>query len=93
MKVEVVYAMPDRAWSVMLELPSSASVGDAVELALAQKEFATLTDELDLAGYGIWGRQVGKDARLQEGDRVELLRPLEADPMSQRRARAERSRD
>jgi uncharacterized protein len=38
-------------------------------------------------GLAIWGRRVVDEEPLRDGDRVELLRPLTADPMETRRRR------
>jgi len=60
-------------------------------------ESSGLVDEvvgLDLEGasFGIHGRVVSADQRLREGDRIELLRPLRADPKEVRRALAAEGR-
>lgn len=82
--VEVLLALPQRAWSVMLSLADGATVGDALEHATAQ------LPQLAETGwrYGIHGRLVTLKTLLRDGDRIELLRPLLADPMDQRRRRA-----
>jgi len=41
---------------------------------------------------GIWGRAASPDAGLRDGDRVELYRPLAADPQEARRLRARKVR-
>lgn len=84
LKVEVLLAMPNRAWSVALTLPAGATVGEALELARPQLPPLDGTDW----SYGIYGRLVTPDTLLRDGDRIELLRPLLADPMDQRRRRA-----
>lgn len=83
-QVEVLLALPDRAWSVPLLLADGATVGDALQQATPQ-----LPSLLDIDwSYGIFGRLVTAATLLRDGDRVELLRPLQADPMDQRRRRA-----
>jgi putative ubiquitin-RnfH superfamily antitoxin RatB of RatAB toxin-antitoxin module len=83
-EVEVVYALPQREERVRLRLPEGATVRDALEksglLPLARGK------------VGIFGRVVGADARLKPGDRVEIYRPLAADPKEARRRRAARRR-
>jgi putative ubiquitin-RnfH superfamily antitoxin RatB of RatAB toxin-antitoxin module len=88
LKVEVVYATPERQMSYMLELEEGATVGDAVARSGALAEFP----EIDLTRnrVGIYGRLVTLGARLGDGDRVEILRPLVADPKEARRRRAAR---
>lgn len=83
MKVEVVLAWPRRFESVVLELQEGATVADAVAMA----GFANATD---VAGYAVFGVIAEANARLRDGDRVELLRPLLADPKEARRRRAQK---
>ena len=85
--VDVVYARPDRSWTITLRLPVGATVGDAIRAAdLA----AHLGMPPEVAGIAIHGRVAEEAMRLRDGDRVELLRPLRADPKQARRARAAR---
>ena len=82
MKVEVVMAWPRRFESTWLELPDGATVGDAVErCGLPMDEVVALA---------VHGVRVERDAALRDGDRIELLRPLQADPKDARRRRAAR---
>jgi putative ubiquitin-RnfH superfamily antitoxin RatB of RatAB toxin-antitoxin module len=82
--VSVVYALPERYWCVELRLPAGATVGDALAAAaLAAPGLAISPDRL-----AVFGRVVGPEAPLHEGDRVEILRPLAIDPKDARRARA-----
>ncbi|WP_166207348.1 RnfH family protein [Cognatiluteimonas telluris] len=84
MRVEVVRAWPRRLESLALELPATATVADAV---------AACGWSMDgIAAIAIFGRPVAGAARLHEGDRIELLRPLLADPKDARRRRASRLR-
>ncbi len=86
--VEVVCAEPGRAWRVALVLPDGAS-------ALAAAEASGLAARLpggtiDPEGLAVFGRPVQAGAMLRDGDRLELLRPLRADPRQQRRERAKK---
>lgn len=80
MKVQLVRAWPDRHEAEELELAKGATVDDA--LALTRLPLA------GVAGVAIHGVRVRGDAALAEGDRVELLGPLLADPKDSRRRRA-----
>ena len=79
MRVEVVQAHADRAEIVKLELPAGATVRDALVAA-----------GIDSQRVGIFGKRVSADARLADGDRVEVYRPLQIDPKQARRQRARR---
>jgi len=86
MRVTVALAMPGRQEVIDLDLPEGASVGDA----LAAADLGARLPGIDLAGLdtGVWGARVPRETVLREGDRVELYRPLEADPKEMRRRRA-----
>lgn len=85
-RIEVVYALPDRAFRKTLLLPAGATVREAIELSglLAERP------EIDLASnrVGVFGRLKGLNDMLRDGDRVEIYRPLKADPKEARRKRA-----
>lgn len=80
-RVEVVLAWPERAASRLLELAEGATVADAITAAAIEGSDACPA----VAVHGVVARG---DQRLHDGDRVELLRPLLADPKDNRRRRA-----
>jgi hypothetical protein len=82
--IEVVYALPGRQVVRRIELPEGSTVGDAIEASGLGREFP----EIDPGLVGIFGKRVRADARLRDGERVELYRPLQADPKEVRRRRA-----
>ncbi|MBE0622728.1 MAG: RnfH family protein [Burkholderiales bacterium] len=84
MRVEVVYALPRKQERVMLDLVSGSSVQDAIQ--------ASGLGQIALGRVGIWGRPVSPETRLREQDRVEIYRPLTADPKEVRRKRAAKTR-
>jgi hypothetical protein len=79
LRIEVVQAHADRVEIVKLELPAGATVRDALAAA-----------GIDSQRVGIFGKRVSADARLADGDRVEVYRPLQIDPKQARRQRARR---
>ncbi|SBV36073.1 hypothetical protein STPYR_11003 [uncultured Stenotrophomonas sp.] len=81
MRVEVVLAWPDRYLRRELELPEGCAVAEAVEAAALDVAGETVA----IAVHGVLARPA---QALHEGDRVELLRPLLADPKENRRRRA-----
>jgi putative ubiquitin-RnfH superfamily antitoxin RatB of RatAB toxin-antitoxin module len=87
-RVEVIYALPDRAWSAVLDLP----IGAIASEALAGSGFAMRIPGFnpESLGYAIFGKTISATTLLRDGDRLELLRPLIADPKQARRARAKR---
>jgi putative ubiquitin-RnfH superfamily antitoxin RatB of RatAB toxin-antitoxin module len=82
-RVEVVLALPRRFRAVVLDLPATATVADAVAASGLPLE--------GIDGLALHGQRVAEHARLREGDRVELLRPLQMDPKEARRRRAARA--
>ena len=82
MRVEVVYALADAQEVVVLDLPEDATAGEAVAASGLPAD----------SQLGIAGKRVAAGQRLHDGDRVEILRPLSADPNEARRGRALRSR-
>jgi len=86
LRVELVHAWPDRCWRLPLSLPAGARVGDAMDAASAA--LAGVGLELEGLGLAVFGRSVGRATPLHDGDRIELLRPLQASPMQARASRA-----
>lgn len=82
MKVEVIAAWPDRFETRTLELPDDSTASEACSAS-------GLAEGYPLAGFAVFGRRVGEDAVLHEGDRLELLRAMAIDPKEARRRRAE----
>jgi len=87
MRVEVVYALPQQQERVLLDLAADSTVLEAIEASgLLQRLL-----QIELGRVGIWGRPASPDTRLRERDRVEIYRPLTADPKEARRKRAARA--
>jgi hypothetical protein len=84
--VEICYAEPDRAMRIALDLPAGVTVAEAVLASGIVERLGPTAAGLTCA---VFGRRVESDTVLEEGDRVELLRPLAVDPKQARRLRAE----
>jgi putative ubiquitin-RnfH superfamily antitoxin RatB of RatAB toxin-antitoxin module len=84
--VTVVYALPESATEIELTLPAGATVADALE----RSGIAARHPEAEQARcpVGIFGRRVERSTALSDGDRVEIYRPLVAEPKEARRRRA-----
>jgi hypothetical protein len=85
--VEVIYALPHVQMLVPLTVPEGTTVEAAIRLSGVLEKFA----EIDLASarVGIWNKAAELSSVLREKDRVEIYRPLIADPKEVRRKRAE----
>lgn len=88
--VEVAYARPREQVLLTLRLPVGATVRDAIERSGVRERFPEIN--LDVQKVGIFGRLSGLDEVLGDFDRVEIYRPLSADPKDLRRQRARLSR-
>ena len=86
--VTLVYASHDRQVSHALQLPAGSTIADAV----SESGIALAFPEVDFksAAKGIYGEKAPDDRVLQDGDRVEIYRPLAIDPKEARRQRAQR---
>lgn len=85
-KIEVAYALPDKQ-----ELSTvNMSPNSTVQQAIAQSGVLERYREIDLAvnKVGIFGKLTKLSQSLRDGDRVEIYRPLIADPKEVRRQRA-----
>jgi hypothetical protein len=85
LNVRVALALPARQQVIALQLEEGATVADALHAAKAQEFFGI---EIGRLSCGIWGKACAMDAKLRDGDRVEVYRPLRADPKAMRRERA-----
>lgn len=86
MQVEIVFALPERQALLALEVGEGSTVADVIAQSGIGRTFPAVA-LADLQA-GIWGRPVGRDHAVREGDRVELYRPLEMDPKEARRLKA-----
>ena len=86
--VEIVYALPDRQVLRRILLPDGSTVEDAIQVSGLRAAFP----EMDTTHVGIHGEPVPLTTVLRDRDRVEIYRPLRADPKEVRRTRASKKR-
>ncbi len=88
--VEVAYAMPDVQPIIAFEMDAGASV----EEAIMRSGLLAVFPDIDLAvnKVGIFGKLTRLTVVLKDRDRVEIYRPLIADPKESRRQRAAQGR-
>ncbi|WJF89193.1 RnfH family protein [Paraburkholderia bonniea] len=90
LSVEVCYALPDQQTRIMVTLPRGATLQQAlVRSAILQRH-----PEIDLERQkvGVFGKLKPLDTLLADHDRVEIYRPLTADPKTARARRVNKSR-
>jgi putative ubiquitin-RnfH superfamily antitoxin RatB of RatAB toxin-antitoxin module len=86
-QLEIAYALPGK--QVLMSIQAQPDI--SAEQAIRQSGILTKCPEIDLAKnkIGIFGKLSKLDTLLRDGDRVEIYRPLIADPKEVRKKRAE----
>jgi hypothetical protein len=84
--VEIVYALPHVQVVARLRVPR----GTTIEQALVLSNITARHPEINIntVPVGIFGRRLSTDVVLNDHDRIEIYRPLLADPKRSRRTRA-----
>ena len=90
-KVEVAYALPHKQALLETEVAAGATVMDAARQCGISERFGGI--DLDNAKFGLFGKVVLSTQALKEGDRVEIYRPLVADPKDVRKTRAAKAKE
>jgi len=87
MRIEVAYALHDHQTVLEVDLPPGCTAGEAV----TRSGILDRHPEIEWPGtpIGVFGDKVALDRPLEEGDRVEIYRPLKLDPKERRRRRAQ----
>jgi putative ubiquitin-RnfH superfamily antitoxin RatB of RatAB toxin-antitoxin module len=89
--VEVAYALPHKQAIVEVRVAAGATALEAARQSGIAGKFDGI--DLDNAKFGVFGKVVSPGQALREGDRVEIYRPLIADPKEVRKARAARAKE
>ena len=85
-QIEVAYALPERQVIARLSAKAGITAAEAIELSGIRKLFPGIEVQPVI---GIFSRKVSPDYRMQSGERLEIYRPLLADPKEVRRQKAE----
>ncbi|MDZ3995332.1 RnfH family protein [Pseudomonas sp. Teo4] len=93
LSIEVAYATPERQWLLACKVASGTTVREALRLSGIAVEVAGL--DVEGCPVGIFGKVVSDPAirQVEEGDRLEVYRPLLVDPKEARKQRAAKARD
>ena len=89
MQISVAYALPEKQAWLRLDVEDDATVLDAIKQSKILLQFPDLN--LEKSKVGIFGKFCKLDTLLKEGDRVEIYRPITADPLTVRRRDTEES--
>lgn len=89
--IEVVFALPTKQSLLSLKVADGASI----EAAIEQSGILAMYPEIDLSKnkVGVWSKNKKLHDTLREGDRIEIYRPLIADPKAVRKRRAEQAKE
>lgn len=84
--VSIVYATPNRQYLIEQTVPRGTSASELVSISGIKQQCSALAkfDDTELV-LGVYSQRVRADHLLEEGDRVEIYRPLTADPKEVRR--------
>lgn len=85
-RVEVVYALPDKQEILALKLPTGSTVREAIDRSGILQKYPEIDPEKNK--LGIFAKLTKPEAVLRDRDRVEIYRPLIADPKEVRKQRA-----
>jgi len=85
--VEVAYALPEQQVILSTRVPADATVEQAIHRSGILQRFPDI--DLSKTKVGIFSKLTKLDSTLRDKDRVEIYRPLIADPKEVRRKRAE----
>ncbi len=91
LKIEVAYALPDEQSLLTLHV----APGTDIQTCIEQSGILRRHPEIDLNTnkVGIWSRTRKLNDEIRDGDRIEIYRPLIADPKDVRRRRAEKAKE
>jgi putative ubiquitin-RnfH superfamily antitoxin RatB of RatAB toxin-antitoxin module len=84
--VEVAYALPEKQVILPVNVELGTTIGGAIVQSGIMMEFPEL--DIENSDVGIFGKAATMTTVLADGDRVEIYRPLIADPKEVRRKRA-----
>ena len=89
--VEVAYALPEEQAIISLRVKEGTTALEAATQSGVTERFEGV--DLENSKLGIFGKAVSPSQALREGDRVEIYRPLIADPKEVRKERAARAKE
>jgi len=78
MKIGIAYALPQRQVWFDVEVPEGTTIQDAINRSGILKQFPGI--DLEQQKVGIYGKLSKLDAVLNDGDRIEIYRPITCDP-------------
>lgn len=90
LEIEVAYALPNKQEILTVTVDPGTTVQQAIEASGICHFFEDI--DLEKNPVGIWSKATKLTAELRDGDRIEIYRPLIADPKEVRKRRAEKAK-
>ncbi|WP_067041368.1 RnfH family protein [Moritella sp. JT01] len=89
--VDVIYALPKEQITFTVSLEQGSTAQQAIEASGILVKYPEI--ELNKNKLGIYSRLIKLDTVVEDGERVEIYRPLTADPKEMRKRRAEKAKE
>jgi len=86
LRISVCYALAEDSFLVALDVATGSTIADAITASGVLVRFPEI--DLKRNKVGVFGKLRLMDTAVRDGDRIEIYRPLQADPMESRRRRA-----
>lgn len=90
LNTEVAYALPGKQSIIEVAIAEGSTVKEVIDASKIIEQYPEIN--LDEAKVGIWSKVVKLTSTVSDGDRIEIYRPLIADPKEVRKKRAERAK-
>ncbi len=91
MHIEVVYALPHEQKVFKVTVPAGTTAIEAIEKSGVLQKYPAI--DLKTNKLGVYSRLIKPDALVHDGERIEIYRPLIADPKEMRKRRAQKAKD
>jgi putative ubiquitin-RnfH superfamily antitoxin RatB of RatAB toxin-antitoxin module len=85
--IQLCYALPERSVVIDLDIEAGCTLEEVISKSGVLAQFPEI--DLNQNKVGIYGKLKPLDTMARDGDRIEIYRPLQADPMESRRRRAQ----
>ena len=82
--IEVAYATPEKQRIIALQVPAGCTIAEAIERSGIREEFPGMA----VGDVGVFSKRRKLDDEVKAGERIEIYRPLIADPKTARRKKA-----
>ncbi|TKB44700.1 RnfH family protein [Thalassotalea mangrovi] len=88
--IEVVYALPEKQTLLSLHVDENSTIEQAIQASGILQQFPEI--DLNVNKVGVWNKAAKLKDMIEDGDRIEIYRPLIADPKEVRKRRAEKAK-